>query len=46
VGDVAENVETLRGIYAAWEAGDFTGGLSIFERNVTLVIEVTSVEVV
>ena len=34
-----ENVETLRRIYAGWENGDFTGGLSIFERNVTLVID-------
>jgi ketosteroid isomerase-like protein len=34
-----ENVETLRRIYASWEAGDFTVGLSNFERNVTLVID-------
>jgi ketosteroid isomerase-like protein len=34
-----ENVETLRRIYASWEAGDFTVGLSTFERNVTLVID-------
>jgi ketosteroid isomerase-like protein len=34
-----ENVETLRRIYASWEGGDFTLGLSTFERNVTLVID-------
>ena len=34
-----DNVETLRRIYASWEAGDFTVGLSTFERNVTLVID-------
>ena len=39
-----ENVETLRGIYAGWEKGDFTDGLSIFERNVTLVIDAATLD--
>jgi ketosteroid isomerase-like protein len=34
-----ENVETLRRIYTGWERGDFTVGLSVFERNMTLVID-------
>ena len=39
-----ENMETLRGIYAGWEKGDFTGGLSIFERNVTLVVDAATLD--
>jgi ketosteroid isomerase-like protein len=34
-----ENVETLQRIYESWERGDFTAGLSLFEPNVTLVID-------
>jgi ketosteroid isomerase-like protein len=34
-----ENVETLARIYEAWERGDFTVGVPLFEQNVTLVID-------
>ncbi len=34
-----ENMEIVRQIYAAWGQGDFTVGVSLFERNATLVID-------
>ena len=37
-------METLRKIYAGWEAGDFTVGVSIFDRNVTLVVDAASLD--
>src|SRR5687767_4313622 len=33
------NLENLRRLYAGWAEGDFTSGLFMFERNVTLVID-------
>ena len=39
-----ENVEVVRRIYGGWEVGDFTGGLFVFERNVTLVIDAATLD--
>ena len=34
-----ENVEIVRRIYSGWAEGDFTVGVGLLERNVTLVID-------
>lgn len=38
------NVEALRRLYAAWAEGDFTTGLSMLERNVTLVVDAATLD--
>jgi ketosteroid isomerase-like protein len=35
----AENVETLRAVYAAYEQGDFSASLPLLDENLTLVID-------
>jgi len=35
----SKNVETLTRIYEAWERGDFTAGVAVFEQTATLVID-------